>query len=94
MEERIRKRMNAKADLFGLDLIEEAFHPDKGKLVFGDVEAERQALFQIFRSAFLMLRNPPSHRYLKDFAGTEIVEIVLFVDLLLKVLSKATDRPP
>jgi hypothetical protein len=76
----------------GVDLAEEAFHPTRGKLVFGESEAEREALFQIYRSAFLMLRNPPSHRYLKDFAGAEIVELVMFVDFLLKVLGKASDR--
>ncbi|MFI5449777.1 MAG: TIGR02391 family protein [Candidatus Bathyarchaeia archaeon] len=75
-----------------MPLVETAFHQDKGKLIFGDSDSERQATFQIFRSAFLMLRNPPAHRYLKDFAGTEIVEIVLFVDFLLKVISKSSDR--
>jgi len=94
LEERMRKRIKAGAELFGLPLVEEAFHPQKGKLIFGEMSAESEALYQIFRSAFLMLRNPPSHRYMKDFAGTEIVEIVLFVDFLLKVLSKASDRTP
>jgi hypothetical protein len=54
-------------------------------LVFGESEPEGEALFQIYRSAFLMLRNPPSYRYLKDFAGVEIVEIVVFVDFLLSI---------
>lgn len=39
-----------------------------------------------------MLRNPPAHRYLKDFAGAEIVEIVLYVDFLLKVIRKSSER--
>jgi hypothetical protein len=92
LEERIRKRISAGPELFGMDLVEAAFHHEKGKLVFGDTDSERQAAYQIFRSAFLMLRNPPSHRYLKDFAGAEIVEIVLFVDFLLKVISKSSKR--
>lgn len=92
LEERIRKRINAGPELFGLDLVEQAFHPDAGRLAFGETDAERSALFHIFRSAFLMLRNPPSHRYLKEFAGAEIVEIVLFVDFLLKIVGKATSR--
>ena len=92
LEERIRRRINAGPELFGLDLVQQAFHQDTGRLVFGETDAERSALFQIFRSAFLMLRNPPSHRYLKGFAGAEIVEIVLFVDFLLKIVGKATSR--
>jgi hypothetical protein len=92
LEERMRKRIGAGAGLFGLDLVKEAFHHDTGKLIFGDDEAEREALFHIYRSAFMMLRNPPSHRYLQGFGGAEIVEIVMFVDFLLKILGKAKDR--
>jgi hypothetical protein len=92
LEERIRARISAGPSLFGLDLVTEAFHPEKGKLVFGETPAERDALYQTYRSAFMMLRNPPSHRYMKDFAGAEIVEIVMFVDLLLKILVKAKER--
>jgi hypothetical protein len=92
LEERIRKRINAGAEFFGIDLVEEAFHAENGKLVFGETTAEKQALYQTYRSSFLMLRNPPSHRYLKEFAGVEIVEIIMFIDFLLKVLSKANDR--
>jgi hypothetical protein len=94
LEERLRNRINAAADLFGLPLVDEVFHPQKGKLTFGESDAERQALYQIFRSAFLMLRNPPSHRYLEEFAGAEIIEIVMFVDFLLKILTKAKDQAP
>ncbi len=42
LEERMRKRINAGAELFGLPLVEEAFHPQKGKLIFGETSAERE----------------------------------------------------
>ena len=70
--------------------VDDAFNPDRGKLVFGETSSERQAVHQIFRSAYLMLGNPPSHRHLEEFAGAEIVEIILSVDFLLKILAKAT----
>ena len=89
LEERLRQRINAAAELFGLELVDAVFNPQKGKLTFGETDGERQALYQIYRSAFLMLRNPPSHRYLEEFQGAEIVEIVMFVDFLLKILRKA-----
>lgn len=93
LEVRVRTRINAGPDRFGVDLMDDAFNPERGKLVFGETPSERQAVHQVFRSAYMMLRNPPSHRYLEEFAGAEIVEIVLFVDFLLKILQKATDRP-
>jgi len=92
LEVRVRNRINAKPELVGTELMDDAFNPDRGKLVFGETSSERQAVYQIFRSAYMMLRNPPSHRYLEEFAGAEIVEIIMFVDFLLKVLSKAQDR--
>jgi len=92
LEVRVRDRIDAKPESFGTPLMDEAFNKDKGKLVFGEAASEREAVYQLFRSAYMMLRNPPSHRYLEEFAGAEIVEIVMFVDLLLKVLSKAQDR--
>ena len=92
LEERTRRRINAGPELFALSLIDTAFHPETGKLVFGETPNERAAVHQLFRSVYSMLRNPPSHRYLKEFAGVEIVEIIMFVDFLLKLLGKAQDR--
>jgi len=94
LEVRVRTRIGAGPDRFGTDLIDEAFNPERGKLIFGETASERQAVHQVFRSAYMMLRNPPSHRYLEEFAGAEIVEIVMFVDFLLKILRKSTDRLP
>jgi hypothetical protein len=92
LEVRMRDRIKAGAQSFGTDLVKEAFHPDSGKLVFGATRGEREGVYQTYTSAFMMQRNPPSHRYVKDFAGPEIVEVVMFVDLLLKILAKAEDR--
>jgi hypothetical protein len=72
--------------------MDDVFHPEKGRLLFGETASERQAVHQLFRSAYMMLRNPPSHRHLEKFGGAEIIEIVMFVDFLLKILGKATDK--
>jgi hypothetical protein len=94
LEVRVRNRINAGPDRYGIDLMDDAFNPDKGRLIFGETASERQAVHLLFRSAYMMLRNPPSHRYLEEFAGAEIVEVVMFVDFLLKVLAKASERAP
>jgi hypothetical protein len=92
LEVRVRTKINAGPERIGTDLMDDAFNPDRGRLIFGETASERQAVHQIFRSAYMMLRNPPSHRHLEEFGGVETVEIILFVDFLLKILTKASDR--
>lgn len=92
LEERIREKIQAGTDLFGVPLMEVAFHAERGKLVFGETRNERQALFQLYRSTFMFLRNPPSHRFVEGFTDFEILEIILLTDLLLKILNKCQLR--
>jgi len=93
LEERIRTRIGATPERHGVDLVEEAFHPQTGKLAFGKTTAEREGLFHLFRSSILFLRNPPSHRFVKEYSEFEIFEIVCFVNLLLNILEKSQLKP-
>jgi len=69
--------------------MKEAFHPKTGKLAFGKTEAEREGLFHLFRSSILFLRNPPSHRFIREYSEFEIFEMVCLVNLLLNILEKS-----
>jgi hypothetical protein len=89
LEERIRAKIKASPESHGVDLVQEAYHPKMGKLVFGQTEAEREGLFQLFRSSILFLRNPPSHRFIKEYSEFEIFEMVCLVNLLLNILEKS-----
>jgi len=89
LEERIRTRIGASHECHGVDLIKEALHPQTGKLTFGKTDAEREGLFHLFRSSILFLRNPPSHRFIREYSEFEIFEIVCFVNLLLNILEKS-----
>lgn len=91
LEERIREKIGASPERHGIDLINEAFHYETGKLVFGETEAEREGLFLLFRSSFLFLRNPPSHRFVQ-YSEFEIFEMVCLVNLLLDILDKSQVR--
>jgi hypothetical protein len=92
LEERIRAKIGALPECHGVDLVEEAFHPETGKLIFGKTTAERQGLFHLFRSSILFLRNPPSHRFVNEYSEFEIFEIVCFVNLLLNIIEKSQLR--
>src|SRR4030042_5878300 len=65
LEERIRTRIGMDASHHGVDLATEAFNPSNGKLVFGKTQSEQEGLFHLFRGAFMLFRNPPSHRFIE-----------------------------
>ena len=90
LEERIRGKIGVGYDRSGVDLINDAFNPKTGKLVFGKTEAELQGLFHLYRGSIMFWRNPPSHRFVDDYSEFEIFEIVVHVKLLLNILAKCT----
>jgi len=92
LEERIRAKIGVGPEMHGADLITEAFHPQRGKLMFGKTEAEREGLYNLYRGAMLFLRNPPSHRFINEYNDADIFEITCFVDLLLKLIEKCRLR--
>lgn len=94
LEERIRKKIGADASSHGVDLIDEAFNPTKGKLVFGETQPEQLGLSLLFRGSFLLFRNPPAHRFIKEYTKFEVFEIVALINLLLSILDKCQLRKP
>jgi hypothetical protein len=92
LEEKIREKIGVSLESHGVDLVAEAFHPETGKLTFGKTKAEREGLFHLFRSSILFLRNPPSHRFIREYSEFEIFEMVCLVNLLLKILEKSKVR--
>jgi uncharacterized protein (TIGR02391 family) len=95
LERRIRDEIAviATPEDIGQALIKKAFHPQDGPLSFGKTDAEKDGLYALYRGAFLMFRNPVSHRYgYLDYSLNEAFEIISFVDLLLKILKKGVQR--
>lgn len=94
LEERIRAKIGANASIHGVDLLNEAFNPNNGKLVFGKTKPEQEGLFHLFRGSFLLFRNPVSHRFVEEYTEFEVFEIVALVNLLLNILDKSQLRKP
>lgn len=92
LEERIRTRIGAGLSSHGVDLVTEAFNPSNGKLIFGKAQPEQEGLFHLFRGAFMLFRNPPSHRFIEEYTEFEVFEIVALVNLLLSILDKCQTR--
>ncbi len=94
LEERIRTKIGANVSSHGIDLIDEALNPTKGKLVFGETQPEQLGLSLLLRGSFLLFRNPPAHRFVKEYTEFEVFEIVALVNLLLSILDKCQLRKP
>lgn len=92
LEERIRTRSGAGQDIYGQQLVDYAFNPRTGRLYVADIENERESCFLILRGMFGSFRNPASHRLTGNESDVEAFEVILTVDLLLKLIERARVR--
>lgn len=82
---------NASGDL-GVKLVKRVFGDD-GVLTDPNAESgERQATMALFWGALGAFKNPTSHREVEFDDPTEASEVVLFADLLLRVLDRVAAR--
>jgi uncharacterized protein (TIGR02391 family) len=92
LEEKIRAKSGAQFDVYGQQLIDYAFNPKSGRLYVGETESERESYFLILRGIFGSFRNPSSHHLTGNESDVESFEIILTVDLLLKLVERARVR--
>lgn len=70
-----------------------AFGPG-GPLEDPSIDAgERQATDELSSGAIGFFKNPPSHREVNYNDPTEAAEVVLFADLLLRVVERSSAAP-
>jgi uncharacterized protein (TIGR02391 family) len=63
VETAVREAGEYKDDLFGVALMREAFHPERGRLTdMMSIMPEREAMSALFSGAIGYAKNPPSHR--------------------------------
>jgi len=88
VEIRVRDLADASAADLGVGLMKSAFG-DKGPLKDPDLEpGEQQATMALFWGAIGVFKNPSSHRQV-DFADPTLAsEVILFADLLLRMLDE------
>ncbi|MBW8482613.1 TIGR02391 family protein [Actinomadura parmotrematis] len=94
VEVQVRQRAGFGNDQYGVRLMQLAFAADPpGPLSHTDVEkSERVATMELFKGAIGVFKNPPSHRQVDFDDPTEAAEIILFADLLLRLLDKTPDH--
>ena len=92
VEVRVRRLGGFGDDIYGVDLMNEAFGPG-GRLADPAVgKGEQESTRALFTGAYGVLRNPAGHRQV-DYADlSEAGEAVQTASLLMRILDRVEDR--
>jgi uncharacterized protein (TIGR02391 family) len=89
IEVRVRKYSVLPQETVGVDLMRKAFKPDEGPLADKSIVlSEQEAMTHLFAGAIGAFKNPTSHRNVDYQNPNEVAEIILFADMLLKIVEK------
>lgn len=95
VEIRVRELSGEDQSLIGVRLMKRVFG-ENGSLADPDLDpGERVGIMELFAGAIGTFKNPPSHRQVDYANPTEASEVVLFADLLMRLLDRnraSTDR--
>jgi uncharacterized protein (TIGR02391 family) len=92
VEVRVRELSSGGHGDFGVPLMKKAFRED-GLLADDSVPtAEQEATMALFWGAIGVFKNPSSHREVEYDDVTFAAEVILFADLLLRMLDRVENR--
>lgn len=93
VEVRVREVANESQSLVGVKLMQRAFAPDSGALTDLDADpGEKVAMMELFKGGIGLFKNPTSHRPVDYDDPTLAAEVILFADLLLRLLDRVELR--
>jgi len=93
VEIRVRELAGEPESSLGVKLMQSAFRPEGGTLTNPNLDdGERAATMALFWGAIGVFKNPPSHRQVDSKDPTQAAEVVLFADLLLRMLDDVAMR--
>ena len=93
VEIRVRHLAGEPSSSIGAPLMRKAFNPDNGPLADLAVDpGERVGVMELFAGAMGSFKNPSSHRPVDYGDPTIASEVVLFADLLLRMLDRVEER--
>jgi uncharacterized protein (TIGR02391 family) len=93
VEVRVRELAGASQSLLGTKLMQSAFSAEKGALTDPEAEpGEQVAMMELFKGAIGLFKNPTSHRPVDYDDPTLASEVILFADLLLRLLDQVDER--
>ena len=95
VEEEVRNRAGLVPTDFGESLMTKAFHHSTGKLIIPSciVPHEQEGAYNLFKGAIALFKNPSSHRTINYDDRLDVIQIIAFAELLLRIISTAQLRP-
>lgn len=92
LEDRLRKKIGAKVDVYGMALVNQSLRPNEGTLIVSEINAEQEGAHRLFLGAVQFFGNPTHHRLLTDLPAVRARETIGFIDLLLQILAESKLR--
>lgn len=94
VEETVRAKAGLDVKDIGVTLMSKALNPTNGRLVIPKclVVAEQEGVHSLFRGAIGFFKNPTSHRTVNYNDRMEAIQVIVFAEVLLNILSKAILR--
>ena len=93
VEVRVRELAKASPSLLGVKLMQQAFSIERGVLTDPEADSgEQVAMMELFKGAIGLFKNPTSHRPVDYDDPTLASEVILFADLLLRLLDRIEER--
>ena len=91
LEDRIRTRLEAGSDLFGVNLVNAAFVPKPGRTILrvSTDDNEQRGFCEICRGIVAAFRNPTHHQLVDTYSREEALKVCAFVDNLLRTIDNA-----
>jgi uncharacterized protein (TIGR02391 family) len=94
VEIRVRELAKAEKSLIGVKLMRGAFKPENGPLSDSNLDpGEQVGMMELFAGAIGTFENPSSHRQVDYEDPTEASEVVMFADLLMRILDRLCKSP-
>jgi len=94
VEVRVRRLAGAEKTDIGVKLMRKAFHPENGPLTDNmQIPSEKQAIGDLFAGAIGCLKNPSSHRDVDFTDPTEVAELIMLADQLIRIAERRKSEP-
>ena len=94
LEDKLRKLSGAPEGTIGLDLVNYAVGGESPRLKVSDLRPEQQAVGQLFRGVFGLMRNAPHHRLLGELQPGRVVQILGVIDHCIFIAQGAIRTEP
>jgi uncharacterized protein (TIGR02391 family) len=89
IEVRVREVAKLGSEELGVNLMRKAFKPEKGVLIDSEQTiSEQQGIADLFTGAIASFKNPSSHRDVNFTDPVEVTELIMFADLLIRIVDR------